>query len=554
MDPNGGLSVVEEEVESWEDREPQGPYPEVGVEPEEVPAVPGVPDVQPVESKETTESVAVSREASHEAHVHGPHYGCKTRQPPQGERLRRAAQLRRSQVLGQTVGAMTQAAKTQKALVANQTYYINVRYVMMCQKGQAQVSLARVKAMHKMLNAIYSATNSGSAYNYDLDKLNSARANQGELYNYEAANMGIQFLPTNPEDVRVEYVELLCPTICEGEESPVDAAHQLDPISRVDHVKYMNVYMGYLPVSLEGLLGEAGVESNICFLAADSVGGYDVGGQSLIDFYKFGKTAAHELGHALSLFHTFESTEMDEKGNFVGAEGLAAWCNGQSELAPDWWPTPVGYADIPEQILPNFEAYFYNVGTTREPSWEVRGDNRAKDRARVLTGADPTRSCVGDVDTTLSSKNECAMNIMDYGNNEVSVMFTPTQVQQVRGYLGAMTAYSYLSPTPNMVSYSQYLQSLETPAAETPTPAPTTVVVASKPDTVTVVSTPVACEAKQTSFVTSTWFMALMVLLGVMLVALLYYKFGRGTSPLLSTLGSAKHPSTPHHGAPASAT
>lgn len=550
MDPSSGLSVVEEEVESWEDREEKGPYPEVEVEPEEVPAV------QPVETKETSESVAVSTEAFHEVHVHGPHYGCKTRQPPQGERLRRAAQLRRSQVLGQTVGAMTQAAKTQKALVANQTYYINIRYVMMCQKGQAQVSLARVKAMHKMLNTIYSATNRGSACNYDLDKLDSARENQDDLYNYTAANMGIQFLPTNPEDVRVEYVELTCPTICEGEESPVDAAHQLDPISRVEHVKYMNIYMGYLPVSLKDLLGEAGVESNICFLAADSVGGYDVGGQSPIDFYKFGKTAAHELGHALSLFHTFESTEMDEKGNFLlGPEGLAAWCNGQSELAPDWWPTPVVYADIPEQILPNFEAYFYNIGTVEAPSWEVRGDNRAKDRARVLAGADPTRSCVGDVDTTLSSKNECAMNIMDYGNNEVSVMFTPTQVQQVRGYLGAMTAYSYLSPTQNVVSYSQYLQSLETPAAETPTPAPTTdtTVVASKPDTVTVVSEPVACEAKKTSFVTSTWFMALMVLLGVMLLALLYYQVGRGTPSLLSIPGSAKHPSTPHHGAPASA-
>ena len=164
---------------------------------------------------------------------------------------------------------------------------------------------------------------------------------------------------------------------------------------------YMNVYIADLH---GGILGDAYVSSNLCAIDYASVGSVEHQGV-FGNQYGCGKTLVHEVGHCLSLLHTFHDDICD---------GFRV------------------YPDIPEQIRPN-----YDIQIIKDDRGEFtcQNDNRDKDR---MEHSMHLRSCLSYEQNNYPNQdipNEMGINLMDYGPDRVSIMFTKSQTNAMRQFV-----------------------------------------------------------------------------------------------------------------------
>lgn len=264
---------------------------------------------------------------------------------------------------------------------SGETLYIDTRWVVLYNSNEQKIPIERVQDCLKMLNTIFSGQNTE-----ELDQVPNTAQNP---WKDRVGNPNIQFLPLDSSTLQVEYVPISSTL---STSSPVSDAAQR--AGRVDGV--LNLY-----ISTSGggnILGQAELNSNIAYGLYSAIGGYEVSGT--LSNYDKGKTMAHEVGHALGLVHTFSDTA----------------CDGFSP-----------FTDVPEQIRPNFDTVLF---TNNQGQPDQKGDNRWKDR---LNGT--ALSCLNFQDDPSSAPNEMGINIMDYGNDDVSIVFTKNQALMMRTYL-----------------------------------------------------------------------------------------------------------------------
>jgi len=308
---------------------------------------------------------------------------CHTHQPSKEKELRRIHELKQFENKD-----------------SGQTIYIDTRWVVLYANDTQKIPVNKIRDCHRMINLMYGARNE--------EELNKVPDEHPYPFKSLIGNMNIQFLPLDETKVTVEYMKINGSL---DDNNPVDDAE-----SRAGNVPgVMNLYVGNCE---KGILGQAALESNICFGLYSATGGYDQQGN--FKPYHLGKTWAHEIGHALSLYHTFSDDACD---------GVAT------------------FSDIPETIRPNFKAEFY-TNSQGKPS--IRGDNRYLDRQ------DGTRlSCLHAETNPSSAPNDMACNVMDYGDDNISVMFSKAQAAQARSYLLSPNNTSIVLKSANSVSYSE---------------------------------------------------------------------------------------------------
>lgn len=266
------------------------------------------------------------------------------------------------------------------------TLYIDCQYRVLYNTSSQKLDRSYIVACHKALNEAFTNKNTS-----EMDKIP-----ENSLYPWKSrlGNPNIQFLPLNAEDLKVQYISISENSL--NDDEPVAHASELGGISD----GMMNIYIGNQEA---GILGQAYLGGNEVFILYSSVGGPDKPGQ--LSEYGLGKTLIHEVGHALSLPHTFSDDSCD--GNTV-------------------------FPDVPEQIAPNFDTQLVQEGG----AWTCKNDNRYDDRKYSTN-----YSCL-HVD---NATNEMGINYMDYGVDDVSIMFTESQVLMMRAWLVSPGAKSYLT-------------------------------------------------------------------------------------------------------------
>lgn len=279
--------------------------------------------------------------------------------------------------------------------------YLDVRWVVLFGTAEQKIPLSRIRSCHRMLNTIYGGSNHA-----ELDKVPDQLP-----YPFRSVigKMNIQFLPLDETKVTVEYIAIDSYSLkCDN---PLKDAQERAGV--LPHI--LNFYVGNCN---KGTLGQADPESNCVFGLYSATGGYYAPGTLFP--YHLGKTWAHNVGHALSLHHIFSDDA----------------CDGTSL-----------YPDIPEAIRPNVNAEFFK---TAEGIWSIRGDNRWLDRQN-----NTRLSCLHVEKNPTEAPNDMACNIMDHGNDEISVMFSQSQVLQVRNYLLSDQNASLELKSPLDMSYSE---------------------------------------------------------------------------------------------------
>ena len=264
---------------------------------------------------------------------------------------------------------------------SGETLYVDTRWVSLYSTEDEKVPLARVRDCLKMLNLVYNGQNS--------DELDMVPDSERNPFKRVVGNPKIQFLPLDADTLTVEYKRIS--GALSGSDPVSDAAAKGGVVDGV-----LNIYMGNSGSG--SILGQAELSSNIVYALYSSVGGYDVPGT--LPGYTQGKTVVHEVGHALGLNHTF-------------ADNL---CDNASV-----------YTDLPEQVRPNFTTELYE---TSPGVWEMKGDNRSKDRIY-----DTNLSCLHILSDPDSAPNEAGINFMDYGLDSVSIMFSQNQATMMRARL-----------------------------------------------------------------------------------------------------------------------
>lgn len=309
---------------------------------------------------------------------------CHTRHPPKEHEQRRLKEL-----------------KQYENKDTGETLYIDARWVVLYANDEQKIPVERIRNCHRMINLIYKASNSEEL----------AKVPDEHPYPFKSliGNMNIQFLPLDESKVTVEYMRI--------NDASLDSSNPVDDAAERAGIKngVMNFYVGNCS---KGILGQAALESNICFGLYSATGGYEINGNFAP--YHLGKTWPHELGHAFSLYHTF------------------------TDDACDGVPT---FSDIPETTRPGFEGEFYQKS---DGKWSIRGDNRYLDR---MNGTH--LSCLHAEANPETAPNDMACNIMDYGDDDISVMFTHSQVAQARAYLLSPQNTSLELKTASSLSYSE---------------------------------------------------------------------------------------------------
>lgn len=307
------------------------------------------------------------------------------------------------------------------------TIYINVRWVMMWTNNNNQVDISKIRSAHKALNEVFSAQNTS-----ELDMLPTASITP---WNTLIGNPNIVFLPQDSSKVYAEYLQISNEF---SSTNPLEDA--VSKGKRVDGV--LNLYIG---PSSGGILGQAELNSNVCYNLYSSIGSRDDPG--VLSNYGFGKTVFHEIGHALGLQHPFTDTTCD---NIKQAD------------------------DIPEQLNPNGSAYLTSDGNG---GYRQIGDNRYNDRLN-----DTNDSCIGiSADTQF---NEMATNLMDYGVDDIAIHFTPDQVTIMREFLQDSTENTSLTLMNSTdKSYSEQIKDGDVELVEGASTKPTTILTAGLTDT-----------------------------------------------------------------------
>lgn len=263
----------------------------------------------------------------------------------------------------------------------SKTLYLKPVYTCLYNTEDQKVSLARVQDNHHAVNLIFSKQNTSEINELPEDDLNPWAPLAGDL--------NVQLLPLDKSKVTVNYVKINTNSLSNTQ--PVS-----DAASRVGVQKgLLNVYIGS---TTSAILGQAERPGIISYVDYRTVGGFSV--SAIYSNYNKGKTLAHEILHNLDLTHTFSDLECDN-------ERIVR--------------------DIPEQIRPNFNARVVR----KNNKWSQENDNRDKDRAVPQAG----RSCLTVSSAPETNTNEMAVNLMDYGNDNVSRMISKDQVIIARNRL-----------------------------------------------------------------------------------------------------------------------
>jgi preprotein translocase subunit SecG len=260
---------------------------------------------------------------------------------------------------------------------SSDTLYIDTRWVVLYSSEEQKIPLSRIQDCLRMLNIVYAKQNT-----VDLQKVPTS-------WSSVTGNPNIQFLPLDPTKLTVEYIPIS--GNLDGDSPVSDAASRGGRTNGV-----LNIYIG--SSGKGSILGQAELNSNIVYALYSAVGGFDVKGT--LPGYDLGKTVVHEVGHALGLVHTFSDNACDH-------------------FSP--------YDDVPEQIRPNYSTSLVQLSNG---SWEQRGDNRYNDR---LNGS--SLSCLSIQPDPDTAPNEMGINFMDYGDDNVSLVFSKNQVDIMRQYL-----------------------------------------------------------------------------------------------------------------------
>jgi len=277
------------------------------------------------------------------------------------------------------------------------TLYIMTRYVVLWHTSDQRISTERVQANHTALNLAFSHTN-------DAD---NAKIPDTEHYPWASlvGTPNVQFLPIDSSQVQPSYLQVNNTSF-----SGVTQASQAGGVVN----GLLNIYIG---PSNGSLLGQAGgLGSNILFVDFETVGYGDHPG-TLANYIQ-GKALVHEVGHCLSLPHTFADVTCDED--------------------------PV-YPDVPIQINPNFFTVLFE---TSPGTWDCKNDNRYLDRID-----DQGRSCFSEFPSDV--RNEMGVNFMDYGNDGAAILFTASQTEMMRSFAvspgnTSMTIYATSDVTPTV--------------------------------------------------------------------------------------------------------
>ena len=178
--------------------------------------------------------------------------------------------------------------------IPNTNIYINIQYHVIYKNENENISLEKIRAQHDVIN------NDFNNKNYDLSKVPKLGN-----YNFSGSigNPSINFLPLNSSQISEENISRI-PTdknyftgindvVLNGNSSPV--------------ANVLNVYI----CNLNNLLGEAYIQNNKCVVLYSSVGGggntENINSDTLgtIQYYNFGRTLTHEIGHNFGLYHIF---------------------------------------------------------------------------------------------------------------------------------------------------------------------------------------------------------------------------------------------------------
>jgi hypothetical protein len=281
---------------------------------------------------------------------------------------------------------------------SGQTLYVDVRYICLFVTDDQKVSLSRVQENHRVLNACFGGQNADDLAKVPNTTLNPWAARIG--------NPRIQFLPIDASQVTCEYKRISTPL--DSNEPVVDAAIRGGRVSGV-----LNVYIS--TAAGGNILGQAELQSSIVYVLHTTVGGPQVAG-TLSNFNR-GKTLVHEVGHSFGLSHTFSDQTCDS-------------------VKP--------YPDIPETTLPSYDT---QVFLNSDSKWDQKNDERDKDRR----GVGSNRSCL-NID---SSTNLMAVNVMDYGADAASLMFSASQATIMRDYLLSSSNTTLAMKSINSPSFSQ---------------------------------------------------------------------------------------------------
>lgn len=326
------------------------------------------------------------------------------------------------------------------------TMYVQTRYVVLYANAEQKVPLARIQDCHKTINRIYAGQNTA-----ELAKVPNTTYNPWKPL---IGTPNIQFLPLDSSKVTAEYISSSSPL---NGSSPVSDAAQRG--KRINGV--LNIYIGNSGSG--GILGQAEIGNNVVYVLHSAVGGDIVNGT--LDSYNLGKTLAHEIGHALSLPHTFTDDV----------------CDG---VRP--------FPDIPESIRPNFATRWVSLP---DGTYDLADDNRYNDRA---SNFENKSSCLHfeSKGGTVFAPNDMGCNIMDYGDDTISVMFSKSQALMMRSFLNSEDNTSLALKM----------------ADETTIPTDET---AAEPVTTTLAPAPMNL----------TWVYALSAVIGVLVLAALLYYF-----------------------------
>jgi len=273
------------------------------------------------------------------------------------------------------------AAKGLEFKDSGETLYIDTRWVVLYSNEQEKIPAARVRDCLRMLNMICNGENTE-----ELAKVPNTTRNP---WVPQVGNANIKFLPLDESTLNVEYKSISGPL--SGSVPVDDGASKGGRTSGV-----LNIYIA--SSGHGSILGQAELSSNIVYALYSAVGGYDVKGT--LPGYDLGKTVVHEVGHALSLVHTFSDSE----------------CDG---FKP--------YPGIPESIRPNFTTELVEISPG---VWDQIDDNRFKDRRDGSS-----LSCLHAELDPDNAPNDMGINLMDYGDDSVSIIFSVSQVAQMREYL-----------------------------------------------------------------------------------------------------------------------